>query len=397
MSIVSISMKAWLPAAWRIVELIGTRLSPGRRALLDRLKELTEKNNELTGKNNELTGKNNELTGKNNELTGKNNELTGKNDELTGKNKELFGERQYLLQRIDALLVQVRAADRGTPAHSSIDPEVETRATPKQAAAGIHWSTPTNRRSKFLIVSNMRSGSTWLETLLGALPDVFTDFEFKFATSYQPTVGHYVLDELSPRVTDALQDMPSAAPVVGSKFVFDVQLTRPDIALLREKLGLDVQIIHLTRCYRDVFLSRRRGFYHQLNAAKAGAIGEQIKAAIIQAQPPADPAVTGRQSVAKVDCFEELCNYIQHDASVIQLRGERPYLRVAYEEIKGRLIEIARFIGSTATADEVAELLTEPPTLKLPDVAADALVPNIAELEPLFKMAEAMRSHLLTS
>ena len=83
----------------------------------------------------------------------------------------------------------------------------------------------SNRRSKFLIVSNMRSGSTWLETALGALPDVFTDFEFKCDVTYQPSAVHYVLTEQTPQVTDVLEGMASTAPVTGSKFVFDRDLT----------------------------------------------------------------------------------------------------------------------------------------------------------------------------
>jgi hypothetical protein len=53
----------------------------------------------------------------------------------------------------------------------------------------------SNRRSKFLIVSNMRSGSTWLETAFGALSDVFTDFESECGVSYKPSIGHYVLTD----------------------------------------------------------------------------------------------------------------------------------------------------------------------------------------------------------
>jgi hypothetical protein len=250
----------------------------------------------------------------------------------------------------------------------------------------------SNRRSKFLIVSNMRSGSTWLETALGALPDVFTDFEFKCGVTYQPSAVHYVLTEQTPQVTDVLEGMASTAPVTGSKFVFDRDLTRREIMGLQAKLGQDVRLIHLTRSYRDVFLSRRRGFYHLLNVAKSAAIGQYIKTAILEAEPPSSAPSTDAQIVGKFACFEELRQYIQNDESVALLRASgRPYFHVKYDEINNKLPEIAQFIESAATPAEIAETVANPPVLKLPKIAPASLVANIDELEPLFELAEAMR------
>jgi hypothetical protein len=245
----------------------------------------------------------------------------------------------------------------------------------------------------------MRSGSTWLETALGALPDVFTDFEFKYAVTYQPSGVHYVLSDQTPRVTDVLEGMPSTAPVTGSKFVFDRDLTRSELKSLQAKLGRDVRLIHLTRSYRDVFLSRRRGFYHRLNVARPAAIGQSIKAAILEADLPNSMPRGDAHTVEKSDCSEELRQYIQNDAAVMILSStaSRRYLHVHYDEINNRLAEIARFIGSAATPSEVAEIIANPPVSKLPGFAAASLVANIDELEPLFELAEAMRSNLMNA
>jgi hypothetical protein len=254
----------------------------------------------------------------------------------------------------------------------------------------------SNRRSKFLIVSNMRSGSTWLETALGALPDVFTDLEFKCAVSYQPAAVHYVLTDQAPTVSDVLEEMPSTAPVTGSKFVFDRELTRPEITRLRAKLSRDVWLIHLTRSYRDVFLSRRRGFYHRLNVDRPAAIGQHIKKAILEADLPSSARSRNAQIVGKFDCYEELKQYVHNDAAVTLLRSAgSPYFHVEYDEINTKLAEIAQFIQSTATLTEIAEVVANPPVLKLPRIAAASLVANIDELEPLFELAEAMRSNIM--
>jgi hypothetical protein len=214
---------------------------------------------------------------------------------------------------------------------------------------GLALQPVSNRRSKFLIVSNMRSGSTWLETALGALPDVFTDFEFKCAVTYQPAALHYVLTEQTPKIAEVLERMPSTAPVTGSKFVFDSDLPRREIMRLQEKLGADVKLIHLTRSYRDIFLSRRRGFYHRLNVANAAPIGQHIKVAIVEAEPPCSTPSGEPRIVEKFECYEELRQYVWNDASVALLRsGGRPYFQIGYEEINSKLAEIARFIESAA-------------------------------------------------
>jgi len=254
----------------------------------------------------------------------------------------------------------------------------------------------SNRRSKFLIISNMRSGSTWLETALGALPDVFTDFEFKCGVSYQPSAVHYVLHDQTPKVADILERLPSAAPVTGSKFVFDGDLTRSEIMCLGAKLDRDVRLIHLTRSYRDVFLSRRRGFYHRLNVARTTAIGPYIRTAILEADLPDTASSGDAQIVGKFDCYDELRQYVHNDAAVTLLRSAGgAYFHVAYDEINDRLAEIAQFIGSGANSTEIAEIIASPPVLKLPSFAANSLVANIDELAPLFETAEAMRSNLM--
>jgi hypothetical protein len=166
---------------------------------------------------------------------------------------------------------------------------------------------------------------------------------------------HYVLADQTPKVTDVLEGMHSTAPVTGSKFVFDTDLTRSEIMSLQAKLGRDVRLIHLTRSYRDVFLSRRRGFYRRLNVAQNAAIGQSIKAAILEADLPNITPSSDAQIVEKF--FEELREYIHNDAAITLLSSAgNPYFHVEYDEINNRLAEIAQFIESAATPTEIAEM-----------------------------------------
>ena len=76
-------------------------------------------------------------------------------------------------------------------------------------------------RQRFLIVSNARTGSTWLETLLGALPDVAVDYEFKWRPDYQPHGVHLVIPDENFSCRAGIDSISVSAPVVGSKLVLD--------------------------------------------------------------------------------------------------------------------------------------------------------------------------------
>ncbi len=374
-------------------------LTGERNTLTKAVSQLTGERNVLTGKVTDLSRERNALTTRVNELTGYRNQLVGQVNELTGTTSSLSAQITALMKRNNRLTAQVNLlanrrepSDRpthGTPAHEPV-------AQPHPAAAAKH-APPRPRRAKFLIVSNMRSGSTWLQTALGALPDVATDYEMKWGIVYQPSIAHVLLDNDPRSVSEILDEMPSEAAVAGSKFVFDpTELTQADIQELREKLGSDVRIIHLVRRYRDIFVSRRRGFYHQLNKSSGWRLGDRIGAAIERADFEHQKIVAEPQVVSRLDCYEELKAYLQNDIWATLLRTDgRPFLAVDYETISERLPEIATFSGSTATPEAIGPVLAHPPILKLPSVDAAGLVANIAELEPLFEHFEVLRRELL--
>lgn len=249
------------------------------------------------------------------------------------------------------------------------------------------------RRETFLVISNMRCGSTWLVAALGALPDIATDYEFKWRVPYSPSDLHMVVDRASPPVSQLLDNICPRSAVVGSKFVFDgCALSNREFTQFASKLDPELRIIHLTRRFRDIFLSRRRGCFHQLNQDFAGRIGTKLKAAIVDADIGTLGAMKSSSPVKPVDCYRELKTYLRNDASIARLATSgRPYLRVRYEEVKARMFEIARFAGCAAPADAMFEATRQSPTVKLPAIDAASLVRNIAELEPLFAHFENLR------
>jgi len=252
------------------------------------------------------------------------------------------------------------------------------------------------KRTKFVVVSNMRAGSTWLATTLGALPDAVTDFEIKWNVNYPPHKIHYVLNQQSPLIAQILDEFSGDFIVVGSKFVFDpVELTRDDYNHLRKKFDNELRIVHLVRSYRDIFLSARRGFFHQLNEGTPRRIGEHLRAGFDTSRPekfvkPYEPA-----RISPTACYEEVKTYLQNDVWTSSLRENMPYLRVSYEGLSGHINEVAKFIGSSATPDVISDLAQRPVTLRLPKLPATELIANINELDPIFEAFEQLREHLL--
>jgi hypothetical protein len=174
----------FLPATRKVREAHSQCLAELNKAS-GHINELTSRINVLTGQLNELTGLNNSLTGERNRLVGKVNQLTGERNELTGRVAAFAGQRRA-----------VRSTNRDWDAAS---------------AADMSLGRLVHRASKFLIVSNMRTGSTWLQTLLGALPDVATDFEMKWDVDYAPSPGHFFLNERSPTVSQVLERLTDSA------------------------------------------------------------------------------------------------------------------------------------------------------------------------------------------
>jgi hypothetical protein len=358
-----------------------------RSGVIWTLRRRTDQQNEATGSVSELTGRVNVLTGKVNKLTGLNNALTDERNRLVGRVNELTGECNALAGRLAGMARQrgvFRPTGRGT--------------SPASYMGTALLGRPVARTSKFLIVSNMRSGSTWLLTLLGALADVATDFEMKWNVDYAPSPGHFILDERSPTVGEVLERLSDAAPVAGSKVVLDpAALNAEEFRQFAARIGDDVRIVHLERSYRDIFLSRHRGAYHRLAAAGGMRMGEHIKAAIIKADPGVKPSDACAQAVSPRECYEETRFLLENDLLLATLAEKRRYMRIRYEDVAARFQDIVRFVESAADNAACASLLRDPPVEKLPRFVAEQLVSNITELDLFFARLEEFKSVILPS
>ena len=297
---------------------------------------------------------------------------------------DAVNDHRVLTARVSGLTDQVRILARAAELKDSVPPPA-----PADGSA-----TTSRRRAKFTVFSNPRSGSTWLETMLGLLPDVHVDYELKWGVNYRVPKVCVVLDENSRSVSEVLEDMETDAPVTGSKFVFDAHgLTLLDFQSLSRRIGPDVRVIHLTRCYREVFLSIARGYYHA--AARIERIGERLRQAISGADVSRAEA-RAPQPVPPAACFRQLAVLLDNDLYVRSLREAGvSYLQISYGEVDERFADIVRFAGSEAPTAVIADVLARPAVTKLPEFTGDSVIANLAELEPLFDAFEVLRQSLV--
>ncbi len=241
--------------------------------------------------------------------------------------------------------------------------------------------------SRFLIISNGRTGSTWLSLMLGQLSDVIVDHDLKCRPHHilplaPSSLGKATLmgkkfklislhkeysvpgfsmksafDELESRVNRRVSS--------GMKLTFDPRaFTLEDQAITR-RVVRGYSIIHVTRNLHDILLSSFRGFYHE---------GTDVP---IQKDVWLKDAVLSLSDLLKRELIQRhhrinhihfpgfLWRLIRNDRFTYSLsRGSR-YFRVEYEEIRRRFWEIAKFIGSASSREEAAEILVSPPTRKL--------------------------------
>jgi hypothetical protein len=276
----------------------------------------------------------------------------------------------------------------------------------------------TKCKSKFLIVCNARSGSTWLSTTLGSLPDVFTEYEFKWKPLNKiPVPLHYILNKPETQIAPILDSIDNHHPVVGSRLVLGPRYhSSEDFNSIKSCLSEDLKIIHIHRSYEEILFSwagPEDRFIKTTGQSFKGKISEEIlndrtvnyKKRNIEQRIIDNLKLITLKSLAKdSDHFVELkkqkINYKKHlsnyeneladqalkkgkfffpkggssiylrellanDIWIKELAKTNDYIRIDYTEIKERFFEICSFIGSKASSKICEDVLKKPVVSKV--------------------------------
>jgi hypothetical protein len=263
----------------------------------------------------------------------------------------------------------------------------------------------TQRR--FLVVANIRTGSTWLGTSLGRLNGVRFDGEIVWSPqrSWKDDTHLGVPDDY-PDCDAALAAVAGPEPVVGAKLLLSPErpLAPDEIEALVARVNRDIIVVHLTRGYLPILLSwRARG---GLNLPDPGAVslgreptrleraltrlGEQWGGVDLaaQARNPYGPALDEPR-----DVVEKLLVLFSNDLVGCRLAA-RAYQSfcVDYRRLRQRLPALASAVAGQGADRQAVDILDRPTTLKLPapadrDLPRHALVAEIAN-----RLREEVRS-----
>lgn len=225
----------------------------------------------------------------------------------------------------------------------------------------------------FLIVSNMRSGSTLLQFMLGELADVATDYEMKYKPAFPTQPIHLVVDKDDADLKAVIARAVPSASIIGTKLVMD------PIPIASEKgyapffrlVQRDVHIIHIKRPYWQILISASRGIVH-LPALEKDAKGSKAYAILQERKDPQYALTQSRGSDEYLpdfrECMKQFLLYLKNDLAALSLCTHHPHYLVRYAAIRTQFQRICRFLGTRDSAEHIQAIIAQPPFQKLPPI-----------------------------
>jgi hypothetical protein len=254
-------------------------------------------------------------------------------------------------------------------------------------------------QKKFLIVSNARSGSTWLETLLGSLSDVQVDYEFKWRPTYEAHELHMVIPDKNFNCSDALSKISNKG-IVGSKLVFDPRShSDNELNELLQTIPSNIHVIHLVRSYAEVINSIIKGRPINILSENAKVEGDSVLLKTLKhnSQLDFEPEVSNEPKTINMGhCQRLLRNLFKNDLCAYKLKQTRDnYTIIKYDEIESELESLVSFIGSNASKEEIADSLSNPITKKLPKKSFHEVIQNYDDISETIGLCEELKQFLL--
>jgi len=257
----------------------------------------------------------------------------------------------------------------------------------------------------FLIISNGRTGSTWLLTSLDQIPDVTARHELKWPDGTPMRAdAQFVLDR-ETKIRDAIDTVCSRElrTVKGSKLVFNPYSYHDEsvFAALADIIDEDVATILLKRRYIETWLSwKARGVYHEVNAAVAQkqiADNPMVRAMQAMEKPQTThlvlfhngealaPFEKGQTPYPLETAIDDFLQFFANDMQALDIVKQRDGKVVDYSNVKQELPEIVRFVGSRSPSLEIENSVRRPLTKKL-----DPLQDHVHPRAPLVELSDAL-------
>jgi len=232
----------------------------------------------------------------------------------------------------------------------------------------------TEKPVTFLALSNARSGSTYLQSLISAIEGVSCDYEYSLkAYSDNPSPNRRIIRHgISNIHSDIIQHLP-ASSCVGSKLVLPLYefLSDEEVLEINSSIPVEIKIIHLTRNYWDLLKSNlSRGVVHDFDAGGRGLDPTSTMYKVLaEFRKDNDPNTKGKfVDLPPAALLGYLKNLVRNDFVFLEIARKNESLLVPYEKINLLLGSVAAFLGKTISTKEIEKILLSPMLKKLPAI-----------------------------
>lgn len=247
-----------------------------------------------------------------------------------------------------------------------------------------------NMTEYFIIISNMRSGSTYLCTSLGQLPQFSTDFELKYNPIHKLGKIHLLLKD---SCKDSLQPI-AKNKIVGSKLTFDsfslydpikdYVLSDHDFSNLSLVIESDIKIIHLIRNYYDIIQSQRRGAFNILNNNSDIDYNKSVVSIELMNDPIYREKTkiheTQFRNLSHLQIRKNLFSLFVNDLYSSLIKQKKPNKTIEYNNIGNSFFDLAAFLSPEVTCEECEKIMNNPVTKKLQEIEYQPLSEEDAQL-----------------
>lgn len=206
------------------------------------------------------------------------------------------------------------------------------------------------KTTRFIIIGNSRTGTTWLTTALNEIPDITTDYEVKIPPiNYQKLPNHFIL---CPNFKENFYPKLPHTKVVGTKLVLDPKPhDESQFEYIRSCLDEEIKVIFLKRCLAEQTISQmKHGMVNILNTQK------KHKKNNINARLQLESQRVAKIGDRTITLNEESINFFMKSI-LIRLANDllihkylteinHQFIVVDYSEIPEKFTTILRFINS---------------------------------------------------
>lgn len=219
--------------------------------------------------------------------------------------------------------------------------------------------------TKFLIVSNIRCGATYLQSLLSKFPMISCMDEFRWKSDCVKSPYRVFLDSEKFSIGEYFEERCFKGNIMGSKLLLDPCLKgKLEWEDLRKTINADIRIIHIQRSYGDVIRSVLQNRRYSIDE---NCLDENTSNVVsfLHKEGVRESSYT---KVSFSRCVEMIKSLYENDLFFRSLGTDREfYLQVDYEDLFEHLMKIICFIGSSISYPDFCRLRRKSELRKLPE------------------------------